>query len=157
MRVVRLGLGRLAAVPGTYKRTSGHRPTIMSDGVAESCVVLELEADLDDLKATIQTFTPSEQPALWEEAARRLWSKIFQMSGNPREAPAAPVELAGELKGMPSSRAAAIHIITRSRGIISGQPTPDKEAERLNRNVEEFLTTPRGRERRKDIDRRRQR
>ncbi len=129
----------------------------MSDGIAESCVVLELEADLDDLEAAIQTFTPSEQPALWEGAARRLWSKIFKMSGNPREAPATPVELASELKEMPSSRAAAIHMITRSRGIVSGQPTPDDEAERLSRNVEEFLATPRGRERKQDIDRRRQR
>lgn len=129
----------------------------MSDGIAESCVVLELEADLDDLQATIQTFTSSEQGALWEGAARQLWSKIFQMSGNPREPPATPGELASELRGMPSNRAAAIHIITRSRGIVSGRPTPDNEAERLNRNVEEFLSTPRGRERREDINRRRRR
>jgi hypothetical protein len=58
---------------------------------------------------------------------------------------------------MTSNRAAAIHIVTRSRGIVSGRPTPDKEAERLNRNVEAFLATPRGRERKEDIDRRRQR
>ena len=154
---VRLAQGRLSVVPGIYKTKPGHRPPNMSDGVAESCVVLELEADLEDLEAAIQAFTPGEQPALWEGAARRLWSKIFQMSGNRREVPAPPVELASELNGMASSRAAAIHIITRSRGIVSGQPTPDDEAERLNRNVEEFLSTPRGRERKEDIDRRRQR
>ena len=71
----------------------------MSDEIAESCVVLELEADLDDLKAAIQTFTPSEQPGLWEGAAHRLWSKVFRMSGNPREPLATPAELASELEG----------------------------------------------------------
>ena len=129
----------------------------MSDEIAESCVVLELEADLDDLKAAIQTFTPSEQPGLWEGAAHRLWSKVFRMSGNPREPLTTPAELASELEGMTSNRAAAIHIVTRSRGIVSGRPTPDKEAERLNRNVEAFLATPRGRERKEDINRRRRR
>lgn len=53
----------------------------MSDGIAESCVVLELEADLEYLEVAIQTFTPREQPA------RRFTSSRARAGSSPVSLP----------------------------------------------------------------------
>ena len=130
----------------------------MSDDIdiGLASVVLELEADLVAFGADLQRYDLSEHSDHWTRIAPRLWSKVFQMSPHWLDAFPAPAELALVLRGIDSPREAAIHILARARATVSQRPEDfEAEAASLERNVERFLATPAGRERKVRIDQRR--
>jgi hypothetical protein len=116
-------------------------------------VVLELEADLMVFAADLQRCDPSDHSDHWTRIAPRLWSKVFQMSPHWLDAFPAPAELALVLRGIGSPREAAIHILARARATVSQRPNSfEAEAASLEGNVERFLATPAGQERKAHID-----
>jgi hypothetical protein len=132
-------------------------PEDMSDDIdiALAVLVLDLEADLVAFDADLQRRDPSEHPDHWTRVAPRLWSKVFQLSPHWLDAFPAPAELALVLRGIGSPREAAIHILARARATVSQRPESfDAESASLERNVERFLATPEGQERKAHIDRR---
>jgi hypothetical protein len=119
-------------------------------------VVLELEADLVAFGADLRRYDLSEHSDHWTRIARRLWSKVFQMSPHWIGAGQAPEDLAVALRGISSPRTAAIYILARARATVSQRPEDfEAEAVSLEGNVERFLATPAGRERKVRIDQRR--
>jgi hypothetical protein len=127
--------------------------------VTHGAVVLELEADLVQFRGVLSQHDPREHPGLWARLAKRLWSKVFQMS--PQWGPQwldafpTPEDLSSVLRGIGSARGAAIYILARARATVSERPESlEAEAERLERQVERFLETPEGQERKAYIDRR---
>ena len=128
----------------------------MSDDIdiGLAAVVLELEADLVAFSAELRRYDLSEHSDHWMRIARRLWSKVFQMSPHWIGAGQAPEDLAVALRGIGSPRTAAIYILARARATVSqGRPESfEAEAASLERNVERFLATPEGQERKAHID-----
>jgi hypothetical protein len=130
----------------------------MTDGIdiASAVVVLELETDLRVFRASLTRHGPSKvTPALWDRAARRVWFKVFQMStsDNWSDVPPVPAELVQQLEEL-EPRAAVVRMVASAQAKIAGRPVDVlAEAERLTRNVERFLETPAGRERKAYLDR----
>jgi hypothetical protein len=127
----------------------------MSDDIdiALAVVVLELEADLVAFSVDLRRHDPGEHPEHWARVAPRLWAKVFQMSPQWLDACPVPEELALVLRGIGTPREAAIHILARARATASQRPDSfDAESESLERNLERFLATPAGQERKAYID-----
>lgn len=121
--------------------------------VADAAVVLELEADLVAFSADLQRCDLSEHFDHWTRICPRLWSKVFQMSPHWLEAFPVPEDLAVVLRGISPPRTAAIYILARARATVSRRPEDfEAEAASLERNVERFLATPEGQERKAHID-----
>ncbi len=121
--------------------------------VADAAVVLELEADLVAFSADLQRCDLSEHSDHWTRICPRLWSKVFQMSPHWLEAFPVPEDLAVVLRGTTPPRTAAIYIPARARATVSRRPGDfEAEAASLERNVERFLATPEGHERKAHID-----
>jgi hypothetical protein len=122
--------------------------------VARACVVLELEADLVEFSAALRQRDPGEHAALWTRQIKRLWFKVFQLSGQEeRGVPPMPDHLARELPASLSWRQAAIHIVASAMTAVSDRPdSVFSDGDRLQVEVERFLETPEGRERRAHIE-----
>jgi hypothetical protein len=116
-------------------------------------VVLELEADLAAFSADLQRCDLSEHSDHWARICPRLWSKVFQTSPHWLEAFPVPEDLAVTLRRIDSARTAAIYILARARAAVSQRPEDfEAEAASLEGNVERFLATPAGQERKAHID-----
>jgi hypothetical protein len=116
-------------------------------------VVLELEADLVVFSADLQRCDLSEHSDHWRRICPRLWSKVFQMSPHWLEAFPVPEDLAVALRRISPPRTAAIYILARARATVSRRSEDfEAEAASLERNLERFLATPEGQERKAHID-----
>ena len=126
----------------------------MSDDidVHRAAVVLEIEVDLVEFQGRNLQRSDPTAPSLWPAAAKRLWWKVFQVSGTPHGAPEPPTGLHRELATLGSPRQAAIHLVASAHAHFSGRSI-DVEARDLEQHLTRFLDTPAGRDRKAYIDR----
>jgi hypothetical protein len=119
------------------------------DWTTDGYMVQEIESYLRPYRAWWQSAVPNPS---WQEMARRVWFKTFSTSGQFKDHPPQPPELASELANMPSPLAAAIHVLASASLAVTHRGNLADEVARYTEHYRRYMETPDGRNRQSYLD-----